>query len=224
MFSLKSRQDLFKVTLPEEFIPKEIETKYAELINKENSFIHKPIDFLNESIQGIEILGFTQAAIVQQQHGVGNWADSPMPKANMFLHAASDVAYRSEMNPLNLIDKTLRITFRHSLGFINYFMLLESFWVLYRRETPYAKMPKYIMVEIFSDTGSKLSRIILHDPIIDGIDMLSLNYTQPIAQSQTFNCEIKYSNIEFEFIGPNKVKDAEYYNSQVRRTLNENSI
>lgn len=224
MFSLKSRQDLFKVTLPEEFIPEDINEKYSKLINKEDSFIHKPIDFLNETIQGIEILGFTQAAVIQQQHGVGNWASSSATiQANRFLHASSDVAYRAEMNPLNLIDKTLRITFRHTLGFINYFLLLESFWTLYQRDTTPRQLPKFITIDIFGERGITLSRIIIYDPIIDGVDMLSLNYTQPVAQSQTFNCEIKYSNIEFEFVDNTSIKGIEFYDKHVNRPLNENS-
>lgn len=223
MLSLKSRQDLFKITLPDEFIPEPINEKYSKLINEANSFIHRPIDLLNESIQGIQVLGFTQAAVVQQQHGVGNWASSNATiQANRFLHAASDVAYRAEMNPLNLIDKTLRITFRHTLGFTNYFLLLESFWTLYQRDTSAKQLPQCITIEIFSEIGVILSRIRIYDPIIDGIDMLELNYTQPIAQSQTFNCEIKYSNIEFEFVDNTSNKGIEFYNSQIQRPLNEN--
>jgi hypothetical protein len=224
MFSLKSRQDLFKVTLPEEFIPSEIDKKYSKLLNEANSFIHKPIDFLNETIQGMEILGFTQAAAIQQQHGVGDWASNKTTiQNNRFLHASSDVAYRAEMNPLNLIDKTLRLTFRHTLGFVNYFMLLDSFWVMYRRDTHYDQLPQFISVDILNSIGVKISRILIHHPIIDGIDMLSLNYTQPIAQSQTFNCEIKYSNIEFEFINNTFNNGVEFYDSEIRRPLNDNS-
>ena len=32
------------------------------------------------------------------------------------------------------------------------------------------------------------------------MDMLEFDYTQPVAQSQTFNIEFKYSNFDFEFI------------------------
>ena len=48
--------------------------------------------------------------------------------------------------------------------------------------------------------GSVYARINIKDPIIDGIDMLDLDYTQPIAQSQTFNMIIKYSDFEYEFV------------------------
>jgi hypothetical protein len=38
------------------------------------------------------------------------------------------------------------------------------------------------------------------DPVINSIEMLDLNYTQPVAQSQTFKVEFKYSNFDLEFI------------------------
>jgi len=223
MFTLRSRQDGFKCTLPKEFIPQEIEEKYAKLITSAKSFVSTPIEFLNETIQGVDILGFTQAAAIQQQHGIGSMATSPNTiQNNLFLHGASDVAYRAEMNPLNLIDKTLRITFKHVLGFTNYFMLLESFWIMYRRDTSYSQMPGYISIDLFDEIGSTISRILIYDPIIDGMDMLSLNYTNPVAASQTFNVEIKYSNISFEFINQERLKSIDEYRDEVQTVLSKN--
>ena len=37
-------------------------------------------------------------------------------------------------------------------------------------------------------------------PLVNAMDMLSLDYTQPVAQSQSFKVEFKYSNFDFEFI------------------------
>jgi hypothetical protein len=51
-----------------------------------------------------------------------------------------------------------------------------------------------------NEHGEIYARVLIHGPIIDAMDMLDLSYTQPIAQSQTFQVTFKYSNIEFEFI------------------------
>lgn len=219
MFTLKSRQDMFKVTLPKEFIPDEIVEKYAKIINEANSFYKTPIEFLNETVQGLEVLGFTQASMVQQQHGRGYYSSIGNIEPNRYLHASSDVAYRSDMNPLNLIDKTVRITFRHTLGFVNYFMLFEAFWIMYKRDTQYKQLPEYISVDLYNEIGSTFARIMLYDPIIDGLDMLSLNYTAPIAQSQTFNCEIKYSNIDFQLVNQSHDKTLEDYRNEITTTF-----
>ena len=55
-------------------------------------------------------------------------------------------------------------------------------------------------VELLNGKGSVYARINIKDPIIDGIDMLDFDYTQPMAQSQTFNMIIKYSDFEYEFV------------------------
>lgn len=201
MLSLRGRQDKFRLQFPKEFIPKIVEEKYAKILREQHGFITKPIEFLNESIQKIEMLGFNNASVTQDftRHG------EPMihpnrVKENYFPHSASTVVYRAATNPESLIDKTLNITFRHTLGYLNYFILFESFMFLYSRDTKNKELPKELYVDLFNHKGSVYSRIILKDPIIDGMDMLSFDYTQPIAQSQTFNIIIKYSDFEYQFI------------------------
>lgn len=213
MFTLKGRRDGFKLTLPKEFIPKVIEEKYSNIINSNRSFIVKPIDFLNETIQAVDVLGFNDASVVQSQPGGKGEPilNQNRIKQNEFMHMANDVSYRSTVNPQMLIDKTLNITFRHTLGFVNYFMLFESFLYMYSRDMEYKDMPQYITIDLFDKVGSIYSRILLEHPIIDGIDMLSFDYTKPIAESDTFKLVIKYSAFDYQFISA----DLFNYNGEV---------
>lgn len=213
MFTLKGRRDGFKLTLPKEFIPKVIEEKYSNIINSNRSFIIKPIDFLNETIQAVDVLGFNDASVVQSQPGGKGEPilNQNRIKQNEFMHMANDVSYRSPVNPQMLIDKTLNITFRHTLGFVNYFMLFESFLYMYSRDMEYKDMPQYITIDLFDKVGSIYSRILLEHPIIDGIDMLSFDYTKPIAESDTFKLVIKYSAFDYQFIS----SDLFNYNGEV---------
>ena len=201
MFTLKGRQDQFRLIFPKEFLHEEITEKYSKIINSKHSFLITPIDFLNETIQGIQVLGFNEGTIEQQQTGRGTFTSiEGRENENRFLHTSSSVNYRSETNPINLIDKTLNVTFRHTLGFVNYFMVFENFFYQYQRDTSYDELIPNLFVDIFDIKGNIYSRIEIIHPIISGIDMLDLNYTQPIAQSQTFNVEFKYSNLDFQFI------------------------
>lgn len=206
MFSLKGRKDRFKFLFPHDFICEEINEKYAKIIQQHKSFYLKPIDFINETIKGIQILGFSEATTEQQQPGNGNVIRRPLNQLidrtpqNEFSHTAAGHVYRSEKNPLALIDKTLNVTFRHTLGFLNYFMLFENFWYLYARDTQYKEMHQTFNIDIIDDYGKTYSRIVLYDPVIHGIDMLNLDYSQPIAQSDTFTVIFKYSNIDYQFI------------------------
>ena len=52
-----------------------------------------------------------------------------------------------------------------------------------------------------TNTENELNSLLsTYQKSIATIDMLDFDYTQPIAQSQTFNMIIKYSDFEYEFI------------------------
>jgi len=201
MFALRGRQDYFRLNFPKEFIAKEIEEKYTKVLQDKHSFIITPIDFINETIQSVEVLGFTDATVEQQQTGRGTHAiSSDRIMQNKFLHTSSGVNYRSEKNPIDLIDKTLNVNFRHTLGFVNYFLLFENFFYQYQRDTKYEQLIPNLFIDIMDNIGNIYSRIEIIHPVISGMDMLALDFTQPLAQSQTFKIEFKYSNLDFQFI------------------------
>ena len=64
----------------------------------------------------------------------------------------------------------------------------------------YKDMPQYISIDLFDRTGAIYSRIMIEHPIINGIDMLSFDYTKPVAESDTFKLIIKYSSFDYQFI------------------------
>ena len=205
MFTLNARQDLFRLTLPDDFIVKEINEKYSKIINDNKSFVRRPIDFLNETIQSVQVLGFVEGTVQQQQSAKGNPIINQNRKLeNNFMHTSTDYSYRSEKNPLALIDKTLNIFFRHTLGFLNYFMIFENFFYLYSRDRKYKEMPDQIPIDIMNNRGEIYSRIVVIDPVINGIDMLDLNYNAPNETMSTFKVEFKFSNIDYQFISLDK--------------------
>ena len=208
MFTLRGKQDGFRLLLPKNFIPKQIEEKYSKILQEKRSFIIKPIDFLNETIQKVEVLGVTNASIIQEQPGIGEPVfREKRIQENKFLHGMSSVPYRSSANPLALIDKTINITFRHTLGFLNYFLIFESFMYQYSRDMKNGELIDELSVDLLNEHGAIYAKLVLKNPIIDGIDMLSLDYSQPIAQSQTFQVIFKYSSFDYQFIEAERVNE-----------------
>ena len=57
MFGLKGRQDGFRLLFPKEFLVKEVEEKYGEIIKSKIGYFDNPIDFLNETIQTQQLNG-----------------------------------------------------------------------------------------------------------------------------------------------------------------------
>ena len=195
---------MYRLILPDELIPEEINEKYTKILTDRRSFIYKPIDLLNETIQKIQVLGFNNGTVAQQQVMTGRSVMHPNDPAyepqNAFQYAHTDYNYRTVANPVALVDKTFNIDFRHTLGYLNYFILFESFFYQNMRDMNYKNLPKQINVDIYNEGGEIYSRIVLFDPLIDGIDMLDLDFSQPVANSQTFRVIFKYSNIDFQFL------------------------
>ena len=202
MFGLKGRQDGFRLLLPKEFLVPEVEEKYAGILKDKIGYFDSPIDFLNETIQKVNVLGFQDGTMTQDQPVKG--AEPTMKpnriKQNQFQYAGSQFNYRSGVPPIQLTDKTFNITFRHTLGYLNYFMLFENFWYQFSRDMNYDELPQKFSIDLFNERGEIYSRVSLFYPMINSMDMLEFDYTQPVAQSQTFNIEFKYSNFDFEFI------------------------
>lgn len=201
MLSLKGRQDNWRLLFDKDFIPDEITEKYTKVLNMRKSFITQPVDFINETIQKVQVLGFSGATFAQQQ----TTRNTPTRNAeriaeNNFQGSYDDVQYRAVTSPVSIIDKTLNVQFRMSQGYLNYFILFESFFYKYCRDTDNGQLDTHFNIDIYNEFGEIYARVVLYKPVIDAMDMLDLDFTQPVAQSQTFQVTFKYSNIDFQFI------------------------
>ena len=78
--------------------------------------------------------------------------------------------------------------------------LFQSFFYYYSREVQGKNLPKQLFIDLLDGKGSVYCKIVINNPLIDGIDMLSFDYSQPTAQSQTFQVVLKYSNFDYQFI------------------------
>lgn len=196
MFTLANKKDGFRLLLPKDFLLPDIQKKYGNIIRKKRSFYVNPIDFLNETIQTVDVLGFQNATITQDQPSKGTTDKD----TNEFLFPSAPYSWRKPQSPLSIIDMTLNIQFRHTLGYLNYMMIYENFLLQYSRITTYDELPDAFYVDLFDEKGVIYARLKLVYPIINAMDMLNFDYTQPIAQNESFKVEFKYSNFDFEFI------------------------
>lgn len=200
MLALGNIKNGARILFPKDFLHPTIEKKYTPILKRKHGFFITPIDFINESITSVDVLGFNNATVVQQQPGIGFPITKPeRVRENEFQHTVSEYTYRSETSPLNLIDKTLNVNFRHTLGYLNYIILFENFWYIYARDTSYAEIIRELPIELFDEHGVIYCRIMIQGPIINSMDMLTFDNTQPLITQETFKVEFKYSNIDFVF-------------------------
>jgi hypothetical protein len=196
MLSLSPRYDLFRFSFPKDFLPEEIETKYTNLIRKNQSVITNSIDYLNESIQGINFPGISDIIIQQQQHSSN---DITRTSKKLNVEPKREQIYHTPSNPLDKIDLTFKVTFRMNQGLYNYFMLYET--IFYQICKPNVKKHEPILyIELLNEMGNITSRIIFKDVLIDGIDGLEFNYNKLERDAGTFDVSFKFSNIDFEYI------------------------
>ena len=194
MLSLSPRYDLFRFELSKTFLPNEVSSKYEKLFIINPGVIKTPIDYLNESIQGITFPGISDILIQQQQHST-NSIMRTSKRSN--IEPKIDITYTSSANPLDKIDKQFKITFRMNQGLYNYFMLYET--IFYRICKPTKYKPDDVMIlEILNDYGTIVSRVKFYDVYIDGIEGLDFNYSKLERESGTFDVTFKFNNIDFE--------------------------
>lgn len=201
MLSLKGRQDTWRLLFDTDFIPEEIREKYTKVLLSKKSFISDPASFISETVQKIQLLGFSSATYAQPQ-GVRAEPvrDQTRVQENNMMGGSDEVQYRAVTSPIQIIDKTINVQFRMAQGYLNYFILFESFFYKYCRDTSTGQLDKYFSIDIYNEQGEIYARVILYNPVIDSMDMLDLDFTQPVATSQSFQVTFKYSNIDFQFI------------------------
>ena len=193
MLSLSPRYDLFRFAFPKDFIPKEVNDKYQKVLSKNAGVLTTPIDYLNESIQGITIPGISDLTIDQEQHS----HNSIMGKLNV--EPARQNTYKSPANPLANINKEITVTFRFNQGFYNYFLLYETIFWKYCKPQDYPN-EDYLYVDLMDETGKVTARIKYYDCHVSGIDGIDLNYSKIERDTGTFDIVFKFNNIDFTFV------------------------
>ena len=196
MLSLSPRYDLFRFAFPKDFLPKEVEEKYSNIINKNPGVFTSAIDYLNESIQGITIPGITDVNIQQEQHSSNSIGRL---KGKFNVEPKTDITYTTPSNPLDKIEKQFKVTFRMNQGLYNYFMLYET--IFYRICKPLLYEPdKVLCLELLDEDGVIISRIKFFDVYIDGIDGLDFNFNKVERDAGTFEVNFKFNNLDYEFV------------------------
>ena len=202
MMSLSPRFDLFVFKFPKDFLPDVVEEKYSKLINKNKSVITTPIDYLNESIQGVTIPGISE--LTEEQMQIGEH-ETDAVKTNKFLRTETsrkNITYNTK-SPLDQITMEFTVTFRQNQGLYNYFMMFETIFYKTLKQFHGMYWDDVFHLDILDDQGVPTSRIKLFQPRIDGIDGLTFNYNKVERTTETFDVKFRFNNIDFEFL-PNE--------------------
>jgi hypothetical protein len=198
--SLSPRFDQFKFVFPKDFLPKEVEEKYRRILSKEPGVVVTPIDYLNESIQSINIPGMSGLSIEQSQRETHKATPSLSKFGRIRVEPEHKVTYQSSGNPLEKLGKEFKVTFRMNQGLFNYFMIYETIFYRYAKPEEVRSYDPVFQVYILDEDGTAVSCILLKTLYIDGIDELNFNYNKVERDSNTFDVTFKFNNLDFDFV------------------------
>jgi len=175
---LNSRNNLYDFRFPRKFVPEEVANKYKAYLNKiPGSLLAEPIDYINYSIQGINVPGISFDPITQ--------ADND----------GTTRYHRGAVPIQNTIQREFTVTMQLLDGFINYWIMMDTLLYYYARSTkePYTQP---LTLRILDAEGASVAYMEFQKPIMNSINELSLNMAQNVAEFNTFEVSFFYNKLD----------------------------
>jgi len=183
---LNSRNNLFVFNFPKDFIPQEIVDRYTPYLNRiPGNMITRPIDFLNYSVQSINLPGASYTPAEQVgKHGRKR-------------------TYRDTLPDQELYAKEMTVTFQLLDGYINYWMMLDLFKYWYsfpnQPDMPFVQeqhIPVGFNVRILDAEGNVLVTTELKRVLYTEISSLEMSFSDNTADFSSFTATFMYNELE----------------------------
>ena len=183
-----SRKDLFYVEFTRGFIPDKLEEFYSPYVERMPTQITSPRVLVESSLQGVTIPSYQYDSVSQQTVDTLN-------------HNGITNNWRTSLNMQDNTGKTITCTFKLLNGYINYWILLDTFFYHndFKTKEPFIND---ISVRILDADGLvMMTRKYINCTVI-GISEFELSYSDNIQSFETFNITFAYSVAETEFGNP----------------------
>ena len=158
---------------------------YPSIVKKYESYIKRlPIpyetlhDYMTASIQAISFPALTAEPV-----------DQILYEDNY----SSKGGFRLE----RYLERNFNITFKLYEGYINYWVLFDTFRAFYDLDNTEKFMPG-ITISFLDQTGFEFIAVELNQILINSISELELNYSSNVAEFKTFNMNFRYNYIKIK--------------------------
>lgn len=188
MPNLLSRKDLFFVEFTKKFIPSAVADNYKAYVDRLPTQISDPKVLVESTLQGINIPSY-QYNGVEQFH------------VDTSLHTQLGTNWRASTNTQDLTDKSLSLTFKLISGYINYWIMLDTFFYHYDFKNPEAFIGD-VSVRILDEVGNVMFTRVFKNCIMTGIGEFELAYSDNLQTFETFTVNLQYSVAETTFANP----------------------
>jgi len=181
-----SRKDLFYVAFPKKFISDGIEEFYKPYVKRMPTYIDSPRELVKATLQAVTIPSIGYAAV------------DPFYKEK-YSPTAITRQNRASINPQDLSDKSITLTFKMINGYVNYWILLDAF----NEHYDFSNAERYMFdlpVHILDNDGTVVFSRIFKDCIFTEITEYQLSYSENFAGFDTFSITFNYTTSETKFM------------------------
>jgi hypothetical protein len=95
------------------------------------------------------------------------------------------------------LDRKINLTFKLYEGYINYWVMFDTFRAFYDLDNKEAFMPD-LSVTFLDQTGFEFITVQFHQIVILSISEVELNYSSNTAEFKTFNMSLNYNYIKIQ--------------------------
>lgn len=183
-----NRKDLFYVEFTNKFIPKEVDDFYRPYVERMPTQIVSPRKLVEASLQGITVPSYQYDPVNQHHVDTKN-------------HNGITTNWRTSLNMQELTQKSLTCTFKLLNGYINYWILLDTFFYHNDMKNDEAFIGD-ISLRILDSEGLVMMTRKYNDCILTGISEFELAYSENIQTFETFTINLQYSTAETTFGNP----------------------
>lgn len=187
-----ARNNNFYIALPKTFFPDYIVDRYQPFINAITNIHPNLHDFINHHILKMTIPNINYEPVEQG-------ATIP-PFRNVA--GAEKIKFRDATNFNDLVDKNFTITMNVIDGYLNYWVMLETFlyWYSFSNTTQH---PLDLTVLILDNNGYPLFKVEFQKCLFTGLSEFELDYTSPTDDLKTFDLSFSFNRFEMSFIRGN---------------------
>jgi len=177
---LNSRNNTYDFRFPRNFIPDEVADKYRKYLAKiPGNIMAEPIDFVNYSVQGLNVPGISFDPVTQN-----DWDGT--------------TRYHRGSQPIqNTVERQFTVTMQLLDGFINYWIMQDTLLYYYSRGT---KVPftQDLTLRVLDAEGASVAFFKFENPIMNSINELTLNMSDNVADFSTFEVTFYYNKIDLQ--------------------------
>ena len=183
---LAARKDLFRFQLPKVFVPMEIRDRWRPYFERQPMPTSDVVGILNYTIQSVTVPNFNFQPVEQGKPG------------NADIARGTTRQWRQSMSPEMLIDRQFSVTFKLIDGYVNYWIMMETFFHYYAfstREPFTCDMP----VRILDDDGSVMYTVTFHDVLYTGLSDFELTYSELDVDLMNFTADFSFNEMTVQF-------------------------